>query len=195
VTNVQQEMSRMHAELVNVLDTEHKQHLSGRELFAQLKREYDATRVENAELMVANGGLKAAMSNAQADMAALRVEVERYVGMCQQLRAENAGLMESLRGEHGQKPQLKQQWGGVVAIEEEGRRATKEYMDDRLERMRQDFAKQLEAQMTAVMREVQDQKTAREQAERMVNDMRQVRQPRALNFVPNTNTISSDLET
>ena len=171
----------MHAELVTVLETEHKQHLSGREMFAQLKHEHEVVRAENAELHAANEGLKTAVSTAQADVEALRAEVERYAGMCQKLRVENTGLVEGLRGQRTQ--QMKMQREGAMDVEEEGRRATKEYMDDRLERMKHEFAKQLDVQMAAVMREVQDQKMAREQAERMVMDMRQVRgRPRALSI-------------
>ena len=52
---------------------------------------------------------------------------------------------------------------GAADVEEaDRRRVTKEYMDDLLEGMRQEFAKQLEVQMAAVMKEVQDQKVAPE---------------------------------
>ena len=61
-------MSRAHTELVTVLGTEDKQHLPGRELFAQPNGDLEARRVENAELKAANDGLKT-------DVEALRAEV------------------------------------------------------------------------------------------------------------------------
>ena len=51
-----------------MLETEDKEHVPGRELFAQPNRDLEARRVENAEPKAANDGLKT-------DVEALRAEV------------------------------------------------------------------------------------------------------------------------
>lgn len=119
----------------------------------------------------------------------LREEVEKYARECDRLRTENSVLDSSLREAHAhiiqlQEMQQQRQDGERVSggdipelaqgqgqEEDGGRRATIEYMDDRLEKVKADFARQLELRMAVVLQEVQEHKAARESAEGMLRKL------------------------
>ncbi|RDB20314.1 hypothetical protein Hypma_012631 [Hypsizygus marmoreus] len=168
VTNVQNEMSRMHAELLDVIEAERKQHAFTAQMNISAREELKVANEKVKNVQSENGNVRAELRSLRAENLGLREEVERARAQCELLKAENRVTRRAQQDD----ADLREDFDQVRA--EEGQKAAKDYMDRGLQAMKTEFEKQLEVQIAVLMKEVQEQKALRASAERKLKQFRMI---------------------
>jgi hypothetical protein len=152
VASVQHEMSRMHAELMKLLDAERKQAL-------MLRVERDAAFEHGSRLRAEHAEMKDNLNRAAVEIQRMNREREDQGIECRRLQADNEVLQ--LLQRQGQAQMLRAQ---------AGEQAQKDAMTSTVETMRAKVAKQFEVEMAVKLKDLQEQQSLRIQAEKKLAD-------------------------
>ena len=166
VLNVQHEMSAMHTGFTMLITAE-------RETSARLRQERGSAREEAIGLRSQNGGLKEELRRLCGIVGSLREEGEKLRKEVEEKRLEGERLsvenevMRRLQYENGRLTEelVRRREGASTEVP-----SSKVYVGEMLDVVRAEFGRHTEVRMSAILKDVQEQKSLRVQAEKKLAD-------------------------